>query len=59
MLACGEEGRKRWMEEIHITMSGIDLAELMDAVEDRGLWRRTNMRSLGFNESMAQGDKVR
>ena len=41
MLACGEgrRERKRWMEEIH-TMSGMNLVELRDAVEDRGLWRR-------------------
>jgi len=39
MLTCGEGRRTRWMEEIH-TISGMDLAELRDAVEDRVLWRR-------------------
>src|SRR6218665_2558056 len=62
VLARGEGRRKRgcpmkrWMEEIH-TMSGMDLAE--GSAEDRGLWRRmTMMIAIGFNESMARGDKV-
>jgi len=44
MLAYGEGRRKRrspmkrWMEEILI--SGMNLAELRDAVEDRDLWRK-------------------
>src|SRR6218665_1585702 len=45
MMAWGEgrrkrcRPRKRWMEEIH-TMSGMNLAELRDAVEDLDLWRK-------------------
>jgi len=35
-------GGKRWMMEIH-TISGMDLAELRDAAEDRGLFRRITM----------------
>ena len=31
--------RKKWMEEIH-TMSGMNLAELRDAVEVRDVWRK-------------------
>jgi len=34
--------RKRWMEEIH-TMPWMDLAEMRDTEEDRGLWRRMTM----------------
>src|SRR6218665_2955737 len=47
-MACGEgrrkrgHPRKRWMEEID-TMLGMDLAELRDAAEDQGLWRRMTM----------------
>src|SRR6218665_1306310 len=47
-LACGEGRRKRgrprkkWMEEIH-AMSGMNLAELRDAVEDRDVWRKLTM----------------
>ena len=48
ILACGEGRRKRscprkrWMEGIH-TMSGMNLADLRDAVEDRDLWRKLTM----------------
>ena len=48
MLACGEGRRKRgrpkkkWMGEIH-TKSGMNLAELRDAVEDRDVWRELTM----------------
>ena len=39
MLTCGEGRRMRCMEEIR-AISGMDLAELRDAVEDQGLRRR-------------------
>ena len=48
MLACGEgrrekgRPRKKWMEEIH-TMSGMNLMELRDAVENRDVWRKLTM----------------
>ena len=48
MLACRERSRrkgclrKRRMEEIHM-MSGMNLADLRDAVEDRDLWRKLTM----------------
>ena len=51
---------KRWMEEI-LTMSGMNLAELRDAVEDRALWRKlTRMiaRALRVDSTRWQGDML-
>ena len=46
MLTCGEGRRKRlkkkWMEEMH-TMSGMNLVELRNAVEDWEMWRKLTM----------------
>jgi len=64
MLACDEGRRKRGrprkksMEEIH-TMSGMNLAELRDAVEDRDVWRKLTLsiaRTLRVEGTREQGD---
>src|SRR6218665_1764158 len=65
MLAYGEGRRKRdrpmkrWMEET-LKMSGMILAELRDAVEDRDLWTAEITKhddTQGLSESKVQGDK--
>ena len=48
MLACGEGSRKqgrprrKWMDEIH-ERTGMNLAELRDATEERRKWRGLTM----------------